>query len=398
MTVGNLALFLLLLAGVAAGWWLGRSSGRSRPVAGPDIPGIYQDYFVGLNYLLRDEPDEAIDTFIRALEINGDTVDTHLALGTLLRRRGKVDKAIKVHQTLLAREGLDAAFADSVQLELSNDYIAAGLLDRAERLLNELLDAHGTVRPEALRHLITIYQTEKEWGQAIASVEKLLAQPGHKKDSRLQGMAAHFCCELADRALESGDISGAREQIQRALQFDRANVRAVFLAARVEQHSGKHARAIQELQRIRQHQPRFLSELIEPMSISYRALGAEDELEDFLRQCLATEPRVSVISELCDLLLRKQGEAAVISFLSDAMKRHPTLRGMSRLMAMQANECSGQLQDDLKLFTAMTDKWLANKPSYRCDECGLETRNLYWQCPSCQKWDSIFPILGVEGE
>ena len=153
MTESSIFFYILLLVALAAGWALAQVSLKSKYRSNRSVNDFYNDYFVGLNYLLGDEPDEAIDTFISALEINDDTVETHLALGTLLRRRGKVDKAIKVHQSLLARSDLVREFSDLVQLELSNDYISAGLLDRAEHLAQELLRESDGVRPDALLQL-----------------------------------------------------------------------------------------------------------------------------------------------------------------------------------------------------------------------------------------------------
>ena len=171
----SLVIYLILLLAIVAGWVLGRFTARNRKEQTRDTGDIFEDYFVGLNYLLNDEPDEAIDTFIKALEINSETFETHLALGALLRRRGKVDKAIKVHQNLLGKPGLEPSFSDSTRLQLAVDYISAGLLDRAERLLDDILSENSPAKWDALRHLITIYQTEKEWEKAINCSAMLLA-------------------------------------------------------------------------------------------------------------------------------------------------------------------------------------------------------------------------------
>lgn len=398
MTELNLLVFLLLVMAVGVGWLLGKLINLAPRAGRRSVNQIYHDYFVGLNYLLRDEPDEAIDTFIRALEVNGDTVETHLALGTLLRRRGKVDKAIKVHQALLARPALDPEFADAVRLELSTDYIAAGLLDRSERLLKEMLESKRQSRWEALRQLMTIYQTEKEWHSAIECVEKLLGASPFKKDISLHSIAAHYCCELAELSLDRGAVADAQEQLHRAFQFDRHSVRATFLAAALEQRNGNYRQAIKELTHIRQQQPEYVSELIKPMAECYARLGANDEFRKFLQACLDEEPRVSVILQLARLVQQEQGESAAVEFLSNKMARHPSLKGMTALLELQAGECSGNLKDNLLLLKSITERWLQRKPGYRCDQCGFETRSLYWQCPSCQKWDAVKPILGIEGE
>ena len=176
VVMDSIAFYMLLLVAVTAGWLLGRFSAAKSSREKPPSLDLFQNYFVGLNYLLNDEPDEAIDTFIKALEINSETIETHLALGALLRRRGKVDKAINVHQALLARPNLEPNFTNLVRLQLALNYIAAGLLDRAERLLKEVLEDGGEAKWDALAQLITIYQTEKEWEKAIASSTELLKE------------------------------------------------------------------------------------------------------------------------------------------------------------------------------------------------------------------------------
>ena len=231
--MSNLDTYFLFLVAIIAGWLFGRVNLFGRKPKKTVNGNLFEDYFVGLNYLLNDEPDEAIDTFINALEINSETIETHLALGALLRRRGKVDKAINVHQALLARPGLSKEFSDSTRLQLSLNYIAAGLLDRAERLSNELLVENSPAKWAALEQLITIYQTEKEWEKAIEASEALLRNPANKKDDRKKGAAAHYCCELAEQQLQANQQNKAREQIKRAFGFDRHSIRAALLLARL---------------------------------------------------------------------------------------------------------------------------------------------------------------------
>lgn len=398
MSGASVTIFLLLLIAVAAGWLMAKFTGPKQKSVNRKITEIYHDYFVGLNYLLRDEPDEAIDTFIRALEINGETIETHLALGALLRRRGKVDKAINVHRELLERNGLGLEFADSVRLELATDYIAAGLLDRAERLLNELLSAGRESKWEALSQLITVYQTEKEWLKAVECADLILANPAQRKKSEYQHLGAHFCCELANLALDEDKIEQARMHIQKAFQFDKNSVRASLIAALIDQISGNYRSAIQQLVRIRERNPQFISELIKPLAECFEQLNELDEYEKFLHNCQDEQPRVTVLLELVRLLRVREGDAAAIRFLTGQMKLHPSLKGMAALLEIQAVHCEGSLQEELSLMQTITRNWMRSKPAYRCDHCGFETKSLFWQCPSCHKWDAIAPILGIEGE
>ena len=376
-----------------AGWILGRLSAPRSLAKDRATNDMFADYFVGLNYLLNDEPDEAIDTFIKALETNNDTVETHLALGALLRRRGKVDKAIKVHQALLARPGLDKAFTDSTRLQLSIDYISAGLLDRAERLLKEILSEGSNAKWEALRHLITIYQREKEWGKAIDCSTQLLTNNNHKRDIEIRAAAAHYCCELAEQNLISAQNSNAKDEIKRAFAFDRKNVRASLLLARIEQRLGNFKSAIKELVRIRTNNPEFTSQVLGPLAECYEQIHNMPEYEKLLTNTLPDEPDVSVVLALSDLVKNRAGDEAAIEFLNDYLTRKPSLAGLVELLKLQIPRAASIVSSNLSLLQQMVDRLVRKNPAYQCNHCGYESRSLYWLCPSCQKWDRIKPIL-----
>lgn len=389
----NVGIYLLLLLAVSAGWALGHFSSLPRRHKDKSSNEFFADYFVGLNYLLNDEPDEAIDTFIKALEINSETIETHLALGALLRRRGKVDKAINVHQALLARPGLDRQFSESTRLQLAIDYISAGLLDRAERLMNEVLNEGGAGKWDALKHLVTIYQTEKDWGKAIDCSTMLLSNSRFKKDGELRAAAAHYCCELAEELLRENQEKKAREQIQKAFTFDRKNVRASLLLAEAEQKAGNYKAAIKELTRIRTNNPEFTSRLLGPLAECYEQLQNMPEYEKLLTNILPDEPDVSVVLALTSLVTQRSGEEAAIEFLNDYLTKKPSLTGLVELLRLQIPKTDPQVKRNLNLLQQMIDKLLRRKSTYQCHHCGYETKSSYWMCPSCQKWDKIKPIL-----
>ncbi len=388
----SLLIYLLLLLAVVAGWLMGRLTARSKTTKPRNTQSIFQDYFVGLNYLLNDEPDEAIDTFIKALEINSDTIETHLALGALLRRRGKVDKAIKVHQTLLARQGLDKSFFDSTRLQLALDYISAGLLDRAERLLKEIQEEGGDARWEALKHLVTIYQTEKEWELALNCVGSLLQNSSFKKDTELRSIAAHYCCELAEDLLRQNQLNRARDQIRRAFTFDRKHVRASLLLAKLEQRLGNMAAAVKELIRVRTNHPDFSAYILELLSEWYRGSAHEDELETLLAEQLATSPDAHLLQHLVRSIHSKRGDAAAMAFLESHYDKHPSLEGMISLLSLHMAEAKGSVNEDLSRIKDRLAAIQQKQYSYQCNHCGYESRNLYWLCPSCQRWDKTGPI------
>ena len=392
----SLVIYLILLLAIVAGWVLGRFTARNRKEQTRDTGNIFEDYFVGLNYLLNDEPDEAIDTFIKALEINSETFETHLALGALLRRRGKVDKAIKVHQTLLARPGLEPSFSNSTRLQLAVDYISAGLLDRAERLLDDILSENSPAKWDALRHLITIYQTEKEWEKAINCSAMLLANSAYKKEVELKAAAAHYCCEFAEQFLKEEQPKKARELIKRAFSFDKDNVRASLLLARIEQLVGNFKSATKYLIKARKNNPEFISHILGPLAECYEQLQNMPEYEELLSNSLPDEPDVSVVLALSQLIKNRAGDEAAIEFLNDYLTKKPSLTGLVELLRLQIPKAGAKVGSNLSLLQLTVDKVLRKKPAYQCNHCGYESRNLYWLCPSCKKWDKIKPIMEAD--
>ena len=389
----SLVIYLILLLAIVAGWVLGRFTARNRKEQTRDTENIFEDYFVGLNYLLNDEPDEAVDTFIKALEINSETFETHLALGALLRRRGKVDKAIKIHQTLLARPGLKPNFSDSARLQLAIDYISAGLLDRAERLLDDILSENSPAKWDALRHLITIYQTEKEWEKAINCSAMLLANSAYKKKAELKVAAAHYCCEFAEQFLKEEQFNKAKELIKRAFSFDKDNVRASLLLARIEQVVGNFKLAAKYLIKVRKNNPEFYSQILEPLAECYDQLQNMRGYEELLSNSLPDEPDVSVVLALSQLVKNRAGDEAAIEFLNDYLTKKPSLTGLVELLRLQIPKAGAKVGNNLSLLQLTVDKVLRKKPAYQCNHCGYESRNLYWLCPSCKKWDKIKPIM-----
>jgi len=388
----SIAFYMLLLVAVTAGWLLGRFSAAKSSREKPPSLDLFQNYFVGLNYLLNDEPDEAIDTFIKALEINSETIETHLALGALLRRRGKVDKAINVHQALLARPNLEPNFTNLVRLQLALDYIAAGLLDRAERLLKEVLEDGGEAKWDALAQLITIYQTEKEWEKAIASSTELLKRPRYKKDAELLGSAAHFCCELAEQYLQNNQDLQARAEIKRAFTFERKSVRAMLLLADIEQLEGNYKAAIKELLRIRGAKPEFVPQLLERLKNCYMHFGSEDELEKLLKAMVADDSSTEAALMLAKIISEKSKNSDAIELLKKHLEQFPSLNALIELLNLQLDSVDEEVATGLKSLLNLVEAQAQKSSEYQCHHCGFETKSFFWMCPSCKKWDEIHPL------
>src|SRR5210317_311267 len=231
-------LLLLLPVAVYFGWWLARAYGRRSLHKRNRL--FSDQYFQGLNYLLNEQPDKAIQVFLELAEVNQDTVETHMALGSLFRRRGEVDRAIRFHQNIIAKPGLGSEQRTQALLELGEDYMRAGLLDRAERLFSELIetDAHT---PSALRSLLEIYQQEKDWKNALEQAQRLEQISGE----HMGDVMAQFCCEMAEAAIAGNDREKARRHLRQARRHNPRCIRARFILADLLIEDGDYDRALE---------------------------------------------------------------------------------------------------------------------------------------------------------
>jgi lipopolysaccharide biosynthesis regulator YciM len=384
-------LFLLLPVAALSGWWMGR---RQRPARRDDGSlEIPTEYIKGLNYILNEQQDKAIDLFIQMLDVNSETVETHLALGSLFRRRGEVDRAIRLHQNLIARPTLNKSQRAQALFELGQDYMRAGLLDRAESLFGELVGS-APHSEAALQHLMDIYQQEKDWGDAIKTAKRLEQTSGVNLDF----MIAQFYCEQAEQALRQGEPSRALKLLRRALAEDRNCVRASMMEGDIERSAGNYKAALKTYQRIEQQDPEYLSEIIQPMLECYKALNRMDDAISYLQTLLNKYEGISTMLVLADLIEERRGQQAATDFITDFLRHRPSVRGMDRLIELNLGEVKESVRDKLQVLKDVTEQILTNKSIYNCVHCGFSGKSLHWQCPSCKHWNTIKPIHGVEGE
>lgn len=385
---------LLLPVAAFSGWYFGRREPLSTATALREHKQqIASDYFKGLNYLLHDRPDKAIEVFVRVLEVEADTIETHLALGNLFRRRGEVDRAIRIHQNLVARTSLDLPQRGQALLELGLDYMRSGLFDRAESLFLELLDL-GLFQGAALRHLLDIYQQERDWSKALEFSARLESVNG----DNLSAERAQFLCEQAQLALDAQQRSEARDLLERALSADRRCVRASLMLAALAIGQREFERAIQALKRVEHLDPELVGETLQPLERCYRELGRMQEFRDYLErlagQRIATSPMLAVAA----LVDEHDGVEEAKRYVVQELKIRPTLKGIERLIDYALRGERGESHEDLQILRETAQRLIATKAAYQCGQCGFSGRSLYWQCPSCKSWNKIKPILGIEGE
>ncbi|MEQ8801126.1 MAG: lipopolysaccharide assembly protein LapB, partial [Haliea sp.] len=370
-------------------------------IATTDLPG---QYYKGLNYLLDGRPDGAVDAFINALEVNTETLETHIALGNLLRKRGEVDRAIRIHQNLLARPSLPRQQVHQAHLELARDYISAGLFDRAERLLLDLVKDSPEQRRASQRHLLEIFQSQREWANAIQVAtallprKSLLSQTGPAPlGASRQPVAvalAHYHCELAAELLKQGNIQGARKELQQALVHARLCARASLMIGELECQAGNYRQAVKALRKVRQQDPEYIPETIPTLQEAYRQLGEEQTLRQYLEECLQATPAAPLVLAVADDIRSTSGDQAAATFLSAQLAKYPSLRGLSRLIGLQMNNTEGQIRDNLSLLERLVERLLAERPTYRCSHCGFAGRQLHWFCPGCKHWGTVKSIRG----
>ena len=346
-----------------------------------------RSYFQGLNFLLNEQPDKAIDSFLEVAKVDSQTVELHFALGNLFRRRGETERAIRMHQNLIDRPDLD----DDVRLhalsELGQDFLKSGLLDRAEEIFNKLV---GTVfEDEAKRNLLEIYQVEKEWQKAIELAREL-------PDVASQQEVAEFYCELAAGEIMRSRPDGARNYLEAAMQQNRKCVRASLLQGDLLLQEGNLPGAIDAWQRIEQQDPAYLALVAQRLLETYRKMSRRDEGTALLRGYLERYPSLDLLDVVYQQILEGEGNEAAYRLVRDELARNPTLLGLEKLMSARLPLAAPEIRPDVELAKTIIQGYTKRLSRYRCDNCGFKARQFYWRCPACGGWESYPPRRSEE--
>ncbi|WP_067585544.1 lipopolysaccharide assembly protein LapB [Endozoicomonas ascidiicola] len=388
----DVALLALVLAAIVIGYFLGWRDQKKRAAKGSGR--LSQEYFTGLNYLINEQTEEAIDVFIKAIDLNSDTVETYLALGSLFSKRGEVEKSIRIHQDLLARPSLTSTQSLQVQLALSANYAYAGLLDRAEAILVDLGSQEHPLLSQSLKQLLRIYEQQNDWSKAADVAERLRRTHGEQYAVLL----AHYYCEQSELALQGNDRVTARRLIRQAFSRDKNSVRASLMLGQLEFDEGGYKESIKVLQRISSQNIRFLPLALPVMQKAFEYSGGSRSYTAFLGRCLNERPATAVIIAMTHQLKSESGEEVAIRFLSDQLNRHPTLRGLNELISFRNSDQAVFSENLLGLIKNLTGRLVDLKPVYSCSSCGFSGKQLHWQCPRCHQWGTVQPIQGFEGE
>ena len=349
-------------------------------------------YFRGLNFLLNEQPDKAIESFLQVAKENPQTVELQFALGSLFRRRGEVDRAIRMHQDLVNREDLAPEQRRDASFELSQDYFKAGLLDHAERVLEKL--AQSDPSAEVHRHLLDIYIQEKDWEKAIAAAKQLevSAKRNYQKE------IANYYCELASTAHVHGRPEEAMRHLASALEGNRKCVRANLLRGEWLARAGKHAEAIDAWKSIENQDPAYFGLAAEGMVESYKALGRLGEGLALLRGLQHRYPGLDLLNIVYQATAEHEGDEAAWRLVRDEVRRNPTLVGLDRMIDAELVRAPPERRQDLQLMKDLVHSHAQALAVYLCANCGFKARQFFWQCPACGGWETFAPRRTAELE
>jgi len=384
-------LILLLPVAAASGWYVAMRSNKHR--SSMQSGSLSAHYFKGLNYLLNEQPDKAIEVFIEMLEVDSETVETHLALGNLFRRRGEVDRAIRIHQNIIARPTLSRGQRALALYELGQDYMRAGLLDRAENLFLELLEI-GEYSNQALKQLIEIYEQERDWENAIEIARKIEFATGNSRNTDI----AHYHCELADKALRKNDIASAESQVKKSLSVDSNCVRASILSGKIAAKNNDYQSAINAYKQVEKQDPDFISEVIELVNDCTQDDRQKTAFMQYLQHVTDNYGGITPMLMLAALTREQNGEQEAEAFIVEQLRKRPSVRGLGKLIEYHMSHTQGAARDNLLILKSLITDLLDDRPVYKCNVCGFEGKVMHWHCPTCKRWSTVRPIQGVVGE
>lgn len=342
-------------------------------------------YFKGLNFLIKEQHDKAIEAFIEAVQINSESLELHFALGSLFRLRGEIDRAIHLHHNLLERPQLSDVQRYAIMAELAQDYLKAGLFDRAEELFRKLCASPSYHQP-ALRSLLDIYIRERDWARAIDTATELQSLSGVPFRKEI----AQFHCELAVEAAATANITQAKQHLADALVVNPECVRATVMLGDMEATAGDQQQAVTIWQHIEQQQPQFLGLVAARVLDNHVARGQTGTGLALLKNWMERYSLPSILNIIYEATLKHEGAQAAAELARAELVRKPSLNSLDRLLQAREMEKS-ETGEDVALMKHTVHHFLGNTRSYCCSQCGFRARQYYWQCPGCNHWESFPP-------
>lgn len=384
-------LWLLLPVAAAGGWFAAKRSGSE---GNPDRFWDHaSNYHRGLNYLLNEQQDKADELFLPIGDVNQETAETHLALGNMFRRRGEVDRAIRVHKSLSSKTQLNESIRADALFELARDFDTAGLLDRSEPLFRQLIEQKHNV-DNCYDNLLSIYEREKDWDKAIEIADEY----SRHTNKNMPVLIAHYYCEQAQVADNAGRTEEAKQFLEQALSrcsdCARANVMWGVMALRSQQY----ADAIDRFELVEKHRPELMPEIISPMFEALNASGDQQALRAYIERIKSRLNAYSVIKKTRSFIVKLDGQEQADDFFKDQIVARPSLRGLRDWARGQLAKSPVKEREKVAAMCDMLDQVVRDKPSYQCSDCGFRGQSLHWRCPTCGHWDTVQTVIGAEGE
>lgn len=364
------------------GWIAARIDIRQLISESSSLP---KGYFKGLNFLLNEQPDKAIDAFIEILKLNPETVELHFALGNLFRRRGETERAIRVHQNLLSRPDLPVEQQTQAMFELGQDYLKAGLLDRAEETFNQLVAGQYAI--PARKALLEIYQREKEWLRAIDAAHALQESGAGGRQKEI----AQFYCEIAQDELVHTHPEAAMAMLDKATATDRHNVRAAILTGDIYLAKGDIEQAVLAWRRVEQQSVPHVALVAQRLMDGYRKLERPHEGLNLLKSYLAEAPSIDLLEVVFKATLELESVTEANQLVSNELRRTPTLLGLDKLLDARMMTAPPEVLPELSIVKNLVSGYAQKFTRYQCTHCGFKARQFYWQCPGCSKWETYPP-------
>ncbi len=383
------SLYLLIVIAIALGFVLGRAERRRR--ADKTEQAAMQDYYRGLDFVLREPSDVAVERFIESMPVEESTIDTHLALGAVLRHRGEADKAVRIHQNLIAQAQLSDAARARAEFELARDYFAAGLLGRAESLLVALTSRDEDWQPLAQNLLVDIYQRERDWPNAIRVGTRL-----GRRDPAMRRRLAHFHCELAEQALAEGDLREARRALAAGADADSHCARVHLLSARVEEAAGRPKVVRKQLNRALGDDPSLAVDAASMYERACVALQDHRSWRRYLQGNLAFDRDAQLLARLVGIVAQTDPQRA-LEIAERQLAQLPTLAGVRLLLSRWQTE-SPEIAELLRALQNHLAGIATDAPGFRCGDCGFVAQVRLWQCPTCHGWDTARPQSGARAQ
>ena len=371
----------------AMGWMMARMDIKELLTESSLLP---RSYFQGLNFLLTEQQDKAIEAFIEVVKVDPQTIELHFALGSLFRKRGEVDRALRMHLNLLERADLDDTKKQQALFELAQDYLKAGILDRAEMAFQQLLTS--PYAKDSLDFLLEIYQKEKDWLKAIDTCQRLTDLTGqpHNKE------ASAFYCELAEHELKRKQADAARVHLEQALEIYPHAVRANIMLGDLEMAAGSHKQAIETWKHIERQDPQYLSLAAEKILQAYRHTNHENEGISLLQEYQAKYPSQDLMNVLFQAVLKRDGASAANQLVRNELQRNPTLLGLDKFLEARLLEVTDKNRADVEMVKNLVHQRTRSLAMYYCSSCGFKARQFYWHCPACHGWETYSPRRSEE--